>query len=396
MITVAEAKNIIAAHVQPLPTVTIDLQDAAGMRLAADLFSPINLPPFNQSAVDGYAFAYSSWQPGKPLTLKGEIPAGAMPATAIALSMAVRIFTGAMLPIGADTVVMQEKTTVQNGALYIEDEALTAGANVRLQGADIQKGVLALAADTVLQPAAIGFVAGLGIDKVAVQQKPVVHIIVTGNELQQPGTPLTGAKVYESNSYMLRAALQQIGVAVQVICCEDDFNTLSACIVTALQQADIVLLTGGVSVGDYDFVPAAAAAWGGKPFFYKKRQKPGKTPYFCKKDTKLVFGLPGNPSSVLTCFYEYVWYALHLLNYSIRPIQIKQVPLLTPVQKNTTLTHFLKANYDGKTVQPLGAQESYRLSSFATANCLIVIPENVQYMSPGDIAEIHLLPANDF
>jgi molybdopterin molybdotransferase len=392
MITVAEAKKIIATQAQALPLVNLPLSESAGMRLAEHVFSPIDMPPFNQSAVDGYAFAFDSWQATQPLRIHGELPAGAEPLQQLAPGTAIRIFTGAAVPAGADTVVMQEKTTAQNGMLHINDTQLTAGANVRLQGADIQKGTLALPVGTVLQPAAIGFLAGLGITAVPVQQKPVVHIIVTGNELQQPGLPLHGAQVYESNSYMLTAALQQVGLQATITYCDDNPDNLREKMHIALQQADVLLLTGGVSVGDYDFVPTAAAACGVQQLFHKIQQRPGKPFYFGKKENKLVFGLPGNPSSVLTCFYEYVLHALHLLNNSIQTLVVKQAMLAQDMQKNTGLTHFLKANYDGTIVNALGAQESYRLSSFALSNCLLVLPEIDNTFKKGQEVEVHLLP----
>lgn len=394
LITVSEARKIIEENVKPLPAEIIPLQDAAGMLLAENIFSSTDIPPFNQSSVDGYAFSWHGWQTHKHLKIRGEVPAGYNLPVEFEPATAVRIFTGAPVPDGADTVVMQEKTKVVNNTLHIQaDEKLLTGANVRLKGTDIKQGELALEKNTLLSPAAIGFLAGVGIDKVSVYKKPYVSIIVTGDELQQPGEHLGAGQVYESNSFMLLAALQQAGVHAQkIVHCDDTLEDITKELLSALEDADVVLLTGGVSVGDYDFVPQAALACGVNKLFHKIKQRPGKPLFLGKKKHKLVFGLPGNPSSVLTCFYEYVLPALHLLNAGIKSLQVMQAPLAKSFQKQVLLTHFIKAVYDGKTVTPLGAQESYRLSSFAKANCLMVVDEEKNICNEGEMVEIHLLP----
>jgi molybdopterin molybdotransferase len=306
---------------------------------------------------------------------------------------AVRIFTGAPVPAGADTVVMQEKTKVEADQLYIHDEDLLQGANVRPTGSEINEGDLAIAKDSLLMPAAIGFLAGIGITDVVVYPHPSVSIIVTGNELQTPGLPLQKGQVYESNSYSLQAALKQLHIQeVKIYKAEDELLKVKEVLKAALQQSDIIFLTGGVSVGDYDFVAEAAAENGIEKIFHKIRQRPGKPFYFGKKDSKLVFGLPGNPASVLTCFYEYVEPALKKIIKQQTGLQVMKAPLAAAFKKAAGLTHFLKGYYDGKTVKPLHAQESYRLSSFANANCLIKIDEDVTSCEKGEMTEIHLLP----
>ncbi|MFT3679684.1 MAG: molybdopterin molybdotransferase MoeA [Ferruginibacter sp.] len=394
MITVAEAKKIIEENVLPLPAETIRIQDAAGMQLAADVFSATDIPPFNQSSVDGYAFSHKGWEEHKYLKIKGEIPAGYNLPVDYSADTAVRIFTGAPVPAGADTVVMQENTKVINNMLHVEEGLkLLTGSNTRLKGTDIKQGELALEKDSLLSPAAIGFLAGVGIDKVTVYKKPFVTIIVTGDELQQPGEQLSGGQVYESNSYMLLAALQQLDIHAQrIIHCDDTLEQLTKELNAVLPDSDIVLLTGGVSVGDYDFVPQAAEACGVHKLFHKIKQRPGKPLFFGKKRSKLVFGLPGNPSSVLTCFYEYVVPALHLLNNIVKPLEVRKATLSKSFEKPAGLTHFVKAVYDGNSVITLGAQESYRLSSFAKANCLLVIEEDKTVCKEGEVVEIHLLP----
>lgn len=394
MITVEDAKKLIQEQAGPLIPVTETLTQAAGMVLAADIFSTLDIPAFNQSSMDGYAFSFSGWQTHTTLQIAGEMQAGSNETIAFSSEQAIRIFTGAPVPEGADTVVMQEKVTTENGKLIIQDERLSPGGNVRLQGSEIKSGALALAAGTFLSPAAIGFLAGIGITTVEVYRKPIVSIIVTGKELQQPGNPLQYGQVYESNSVTLTAALRQINIRdVKVSLADDDLVILKTILELVMKESDVVLLTGGISVGDYDFVLEAVSQCGVKKIFHRVKQRPGKPLYFGKKNHQLVFGLPGNPSSVLTCFYEYVLPALQKLsNHTNNGLKILQAPLAKSFQKPEGLTHFLKGFYDGEKVRALDAQESYRLSSFARANCLIKIAEETTHCDEQENVEIHLLP----
>lgn len=394
MITVEEAKKIIQEQVSPLKPVPEMLMDASGRVLATDVYATIDIPAFNQSSMDGYAFSFSGWQTRKTLQIAGEIPAGFNNKISFSPERAVRIFTGAAVPEGADTVVMQEKVLVVNGQLKIEDEKLGEGGNVRPKGSEIKAGSLALAAGTMLSPGAIGFLAGIGITKVNACPKPTISIIVTGKELQEPGKELQHGQVYESNSATLKAALKQININdVKIYWADDNLEILKNILLTAMKESDVVLLTGGISVGDYDFVLEAATQCSITKLFHRIKQRPGKPLYFGKKENKLVFGLPGNPSSVLTCFYEYVLPALQKLgNNNKQGLRTLQVPLAKIFEKAAGLTHFLKGYYDGEKVSALDAQESYRLSSYAKANCLIIINEGTTHCGEGENVEIHLLP----
>jgi len=394
MISVQEAKKIIVENVTPLAPLSLPLQKAVGLTLAEDIFASMDIPPFPQSSMDGYAFSFVDWKTKKRLAIAGEVAAGNNESFILAEGNAVRVFTGAAVPAGADTVVMQEKIKAINGELIIEDESLQAGNSVRQKGSEIRAGSLALKRETVLSPAAIGFLAGMVIPEVRVYPNPSISIIVTGDELQQPGKSLRHGQVYESNAFALKAALQQLYITnVDVLYAIDNLRLVATALEKALGQSDVVLLTGGISVGDYDFVLQAANECGVEKLFHKVKQRPGKPLYFGTKNNKLVFGLPGNPSSVLTCFYQYVIPALEKLSNKKPVLEIVRAPLSKPFQKSTALTHFLKGIYDGKTLTPLHAQESYRLSSFATANCLIQIDEEVTACDEGDFVTGYLLPA---
>ncbi|QNA46227.1 molybdopterin molybdotransferase MoeA [Lacibacter sediminis] len=391
MITVTEAKHIISNNVTALKPVTLPLLQARGKVLSTDVFATVDIPAFPQSAMDGYAFAYDDLQ--KELVIEGEMAAGSSSTIELTTGKAIRIFTGAPVPAGADTVVMQEKVKAENGILIIEDDKLQRNSNVRPVGSEIKAGELALPKGSVLTAAAIGFLAGIGVTKVEVIPDPVISILLTGNELQQPGNPLSYGQVYESNSYSLTAALQSLHLPVhRVYKVEDNPEVLTATLQQALDESDLVLLTGGVSVGDYDFVLQAAEKCGVTKQFHKIKQRPGKPLFFGTKDEKLVFGLPGNPSSVITCFYEYVTEALAL--QTKRPLQLKAVQTILAKDciKPIGLSHFQKAYYDGEKVLPLTAQESYKLNSFATANCLLMLEGEKEAYKTNDPVTIHLLP----
>ena len=393
MISVTEAKKIISENVSSLHPVSMSLQDAAGLILANDVYATIDIPAFPQSSMDGYAFSFDGWKEFKKLKVTGEIAAGSNEKFTLAPENAVRIFTGAAVPAGADTVIMQEKTKTQNGELIIEDENVSRGNSVRPKGSEIKAGALALEKENVLSSAAIGFLAGIGITEVNAYPHPSVSIIITGNELQQPGKPLAHGQVYESNSYALKATLQQLQIEnIQILYATDKPEIVATTLQTALQQSDVVLLTGGISVGDYDFVLQSATVCGVEKLFHKIKQRPGKPLYFGRKENKLVFGLPGNPSSVLTCFYQYVIPVLEKLSKRKIGLQSLRVPLEKSFEKNNGLTHFLKGFYDGRSASPLDAQESYRLSSFARANCLIQVDEEITSLKEGDLVDVYLLP----
>jgi molybdopterin molybdotransferase len=390
MISTEEAKQIITGNSSPLPPRTMALEKAAGLITAEDIFAPISIPAFTQSGMDGYALAVESL--GKPISIVGEQAAGTNSQTKVEPGTAILIFTGAVVPDGADTVVVQEKATVINGLLAIEDPLLKKGANVRPVGSEMEKGALALPVGTRLSPAAIGFLAGMGIASVAVIPMPRVSIIVTGNELQTPGTPPEYGKVYESNSYALLAILKQWHITdVAVHHSVDDPNTLTQALNKAAAESDLILMTGGVSVGDYDFTVPVAEKCGIKKIFHKIKQKPGKPLFFGKRENLLFFGLPGNPASVLTCFYEYVLRALEVLTRQKLIPEARRAPLSVNYQKPVGITHYLKGNFDGEQVRLPTGQESYKLNSFALANCLVMIPEPVTHISAGELVEIHLL-----
>lgn len=389
LISVDEARQIISESCRVLHPCDIPLKEASGLVLASNIRAPYDIPAYPQSSMDGYALQFNNdrW----PLKLIGEIAAGSNQGFKLKQGEAVRIFTGAAVPAGADTVIIQEKSREEDGMLKPEDPNLVKGANVRPVGSEIAKGELALPAGALLTPPAIGFLAGMGITQVRVVPLPTVSIIVTGNELQMPGEPLEYGKVYEANSFSLLSALHQIGIEpLALYRSGDDPEQLTEILSNALEQSDVVLMTGGVSVGAYDFTTTAFDLCGVEKVFHKIRQKPGKPILFGIKGEKLVFGLPGNPASVLTCYYQYVLPAFGKLCRRNAALPIQKALLKAHFRKPAGITHFLKGYFDGDLVELLSGQESYKLNSFAKANCLAEIPEQIAELEAGSEVTVHL------
>ncbi|CAN5314645.1 molybdopterin molybdotransferase MoeA [soil metagenome] len=393
--TVTEAYRLISEQNIMLENISVKLAEAYGRILSKDIVAPIALPPFDQSAMDGYAIRFEDLEACKEFNLAGEVAAGDIPFDKVEKGYAVRIFTGAALPSDLDTVIIQEEVTISNGKITFAISNVVAGQNVRITGAQIAEGEIALEKGHILTAGGIGYLGALGVKEVVVTKLPVVEIIVTGNELKMPGEDLLKGQIYESNSVALTSALFSCGISgAKISFASDDLNEIRTKIDRALEQSDILLITGGVSVGDYDFTGKALQEIGVKNIFYKIAQKPGKPLYFGRKDNKLVFGLPGNPASVLSCFYEYVYPVLRKMqglkgNPHLFSVML---PLGEDLKKKPGLTLFLKGQIVKGEVYPLSGQESFILSSFAHANCLIRISAESDGMKQGDLVECHLLP----
>lgn len=374
-------------------TESCPLDIALGRVLAASVNSPSVSPPFDQSAMDGYAFRFQDLKPGKALEIQEMIPAGKTKKVQVKRNCCARIFTGAPMPAGADTVVMQEKVSVVNGLLQILDTQLHKGSNVRYKASHIRnKQQLAQKGQRLTAPL-IAYLASAGVRVVQVLSKPAVGIVVTGDELVKPGENIKHGQVYECNTPALVAALHSVLPAVSITTyrVKDDAAETGKTIDKALRKNQCVLITGGVSVGDFDFVIPSLKKLDVKLVFHKLLQKPGKPVCFGRKADKLVFGLPGNPASVLSCFYTLVLPALSRL-YGARPAVYVSLPLQNDFSRKPGLTQFLKATVLNDQVSILSDQESYKLNSFAAANALVKILPPVAAIPKGDQVDVLLLP----
>lgn len=304
-VTVGRAKELLQSLHIPRKTEHLPLNKAIGKLIAAPILAPMQVPSFDNSGMDGYAFAWED--AGESRKLAQVVQAGSNPDFTLEKGTAVRIFTGAPVPKGADTVVQQEWVTVVGEVIFFEVEKLNQGQNVRKVGSQCKKGELILPAETPITPGTIGLLASLGISEVEVFASPKVSIILTGDEIVELGDSLRPGQIYNSNGPALQSYLTQIGIAdVQILKVKDEEAAVVRVIREAMDSSDVVLLTGGISVGDYDFVKGGLEKNGVKQLFYKVRQRPGKPLFAGKKDEKLIFALPGNPASVLSCFIQYV------------------------------------------------------------------------------------------
>jgi len=388
MIEVTKALEIVAANSSTLSTQKISVRKALGYILAETIYSPISMPPFRQSAMDGYAFIHSRRH---QFDVVGISQAGDHANIKLKENHAVRIFTGAYVPKDADTVVMQEDVMVNGDSILIA-KMPEPFANVRSKGEQINAEDVVFDANTLITPAAIGFLACLGITEITVYKKPKVAILVTGNELVQPGKKLPKGKIYESNSLMLQAALQTIGVnKIKVHTVKDNLKATKKALQSILKKNDIVLISGGISVGDYDFVKEALLKNGVEELFYKINQKPGKPMFFGSKKDTLVFALPGNPASSLTNFYIYVYPAVkNKMGFSNTHLPKIIRKLDSEIVNNTGKTLFLKALYNETSVTILEGQASSMLNSFAIANGLVIVPHDIENIKKG--ASVTILP----
>lgn len=392
MISILEAIQLVKNNSFPLLKSTIKpIEKSGGYKLFLDVFSPLNMPPFRQSAMDGYALCLHD---SLTYQLIGEIKAGDSHQPILKKGEAVRIFTGAPVPDTANAVMMQEKVLVNNSQITLESQ-ININHNIRPLGEQVRKGQLALEKGTKLTPAAIGYLCSLGIQEVSVFKKPNIAIVTTGNELVEAGEALVYGKIYESNSKMLQNALYNLkfyDITIHKV--EDDYNKTLSKLNEVIKENDLVIISGGISVGDYDFVGKALEELKVEALFYKVKQKPGKPLFFGKKEGKIIFALPGNPAAALSCFYIYVYIALQKMmnNNDVELPRIK-AKSLSKFIKQGDRPQFLKAIYNNEEVEILEGQSSAMLQTFALSNAFVYIPEDVSNIEIGDVLEVILLPS---
>ena len=393
MISVEEAKALLYEAIKPLAPIEISLTEALGYVLTQDIYSPVSLPLFDQSSMDGYAIATDDSGDNKSFKVIGEIKAGDGAFYELKAGEAIRIFTGAAVPPSADSVVIQEKVACKDGLILLTED-YKKGAYIRRKGTQIKQGELAMEKGTLLNPACIGLIAAIGIDKVSVFRKPLVSIIATGDEIVAPGNMLKAGEIFESNTFTIQAALQQMRTTINDISMvRDDKLLLKDKIQQGLGSSDLLIIAGGISVGKYDFVLEVLNELNVHTLFYKVLQMPGK-PFFAGTiNGKWVFALPGNPASALVCFYEYVYPAIRLMSgIENAHLTIEKSKLLKDIQKKENRALFIRAKKTELGVLPLEGQDSGMLRSFAEANVLIYVPKDNQCIKEGELVEVHILP----
>ncbi|HSI58212.1 MAG TPA: gephyrin-like molybdotransferase Glp [Ideonella sp.] len=409
---VDEARAAIHAALRPLAeTQAIALSAALGRVLAADVISPIDVPAHDNSAMDGYALNGSELQPGQPVQLRivATVLAGAPLARSMAPGECVRIMTGAVMPDGLDTVVPQELCEASGGLLRIDADVVHAGDNRRLRGEDLARGRAALRAGRRLGPADLGLVASLGLTGVNVFRRLRVAVFSTGNELRSAGEPLGPGCIYDSNRHSLMAAVQRLGLqALDLGLVRDEPAALQAALARASAQADVVLVSGGVSGGDADHTrellnrSGELAFWKvamrpGRPLaFGTLRRAPGNTATLANDRPVWLFALPGNPVAALTAFYVFARDALLLLAGATEPpLASLRARTLAPIRKRAGRSEYLRGvvsrGADGDwQVRLTGPQGSGVLRSMSEANALLLLPQEQGPVAAGDWVEVWL------
>lgn len=397
MLSVADALAAVLDATPVLEDETVALADASGRVLAEPVVSSRAVPAAANSAMDGFAVIGSDVaRPGARLRIVGSIPAGSVRGEALAAGTAVKIFTGSVVPPGADTVVRVEDTTT-DGDVVTVTAAIPPGANVRHAGEDVEIGARVLAAGDVLGPADVGVLASIGCARARVHRRPRVAILSTGAELVEVDEAPGPGQVVNSNAYALAAAVRDAGAEPWVLpLVRDRFEDIQARLAEAA-TADVVLSTGGVSVGEYDFVKEALDAFGVRRAFWKVAQKPGKPLTFGRRDACLFFGLPGNPVSALVCFWVYAWPALRrMAGHVAVHLPLRDAMLGSEIAKRAALTEFVRVRLGetdtGLVATPVRSQSSGVLSGVAQGAGLLVAPAGAERLAAGTVWPVILPP----
>jgi molybdopterin molybdotransferase len=391
---VDKAREAIIACLTPIKdSESVKIRDALGRVLAQDIVPQINVPAHDNSAMDGYAVRFSDLE-AQPLKEVGMALAGRPFAGKLHAGECVRIMTGAVMPAGADTVVIQEVVEKEGNRITIPPGQKKAQ-NVRYAGEDLSQGKAVLRPGQLLRPAELGLIASLGIGEVKVKRRLRVAFFATGDELASIGAPLKEGEVYDSNRYTLHGMLARLGVEIiDMGVVRDDPKELESGFRKAAAVADVVITTGGVSVGEADFVKQLMAKLG-EVLFWKIAMRPGRPMAFGKIGNAFLFGLPGNPVAVMVTFYQFVRDALiHLSGRTGGPLPLLKALAAENLRKVPGRTEYQRGvlfrEHDQWKVRTTGQQGSGVLRSMSEANCFIVIEHERAAVKAGELVSVQL------
>ena len=399
MISIQEALNIVLENIPSPQVEEVKLIDALGKKLAEDIYSPFPSPRFDNSIMDGYAVKWEDCQKEKPLKITGKSRAGISFKGKIKNGEAVAISTGARIPDGADTVIPIEDIEKNENEILIK-KAGNKSQYIRFTGEEYEADKLLVQKDTELSSAQLALIASIGRLSVKVYKSPAVSIITTGNELNKDYGELAEGKIFDSNSIMLAAAIKECrGNLVSSTLVEDDLSSITELLERAEEISDIILFTGGVSVGEFDYVKKAAKECGFKELFWGVKQKPGKPLFFAVKPgshrVKLLFGLPGNPVSAYICFFHYTAHVIYRMSCSELLHKKIYAPSSQKIVNDKDRAQMLRiklVNEDNSLkFKVLNRQDSYMLTSISEADGYIIVEEK-QVIKKDSIAEIFLFP----
>ena len=402
MISVEKAKQIIYEHLPYPGKERVDLAEASGRILAEEVYSPFPMPRFNNSAMDGFAVQARDTKTASrtkpvPLTLTGIVPAGTRGSVTISPGQCAQIMTGATLPPGADAVVKVEDTSGFEHDTSVEIySSVDLGENVRFAGEEIPEGTHLLSVGTRLSAAELGILATFGFAKVMVAPKVRIALLVTGDELQPPGKKLGPGQIYNSNLPVLVELSRRGGTHIVIQrWLPDNQKILKASIQEALEACDLIVTSGGISMGRFDFLRQTMTSLGVQEYIWKVAQKPGKPLYFGTRGDTMVFGLPGNPVSAFIGFMIWVWPALEKMQGK-EPDPFIEVTLAAPFPRDKTKHRFLFGNVqveDGRLVgQPAEKVGSHMLTSSLKANAILMAEPGEGALSTGEKIKTLLLP----
>jgi molybdopterin molybdotransferase len=393
MISEEEALSAVLSKVNALAPNKASLLDSLGRFVTRDLWAQRPLPPFDNSAMDGYAVQAASCQAGRRLRVIGEQPAGLNRGLSLGAGEAIRIFTGAVLPGGADAVIMQEDVT-REGDLITAQSTAEPGEFIRHKGGDLAEGQKILGRGEQVTAQALALLASQGLNEIEVGAQPRVAVVSTGNELAPPGTELKPGQIYESNALMLQALAQRSGATVRLVeHCPDDLGQITAVFGRGLEN-DALIVSGGVSVGEHDLVKPAMSALGAEIDVWRVAIKPGKPFLFGRAGGCFIFGLPGNPVSAFVTFFRFVRPALlRLSGAAEHQLDLRQIParLGAEVENDGDRPHYLRGRLEGEVFTVTGRQESHALFGLSRANALLRVAPHAR-LAAGTTVRVALLP----
>ena len=376
MIELEEARQRILDVISPVQGETIELSKIQGRILAENLIAPINLPTFDNSAMDGFAVRASETATGARLRSIGEVAAGKVFEGEVREGECVRIFTGSPMPSGTNAVVMQEDTLVEGEKVEITD-GVKPFENVRLKGEDVKEGTAIGQSGELLTPGHVSLLGSCGIAEVLVSKQPTIGLLATGNELRESGATLASGEIFESNRQSIARLVENAGGKSHVYpLVSDTLGDTVKALKSAFTECDAVITSGGVSVGEHDYVKEAFEEIGGNLDFWKVRLKPGKPFVFGRLDDRYLYGLPGNPVSAFVTFLVLVRPGLLKMSGAINT-QLPEHPavLAASLVNQGNRRHFMRVFVDAKgQAYPVGMQASHAVSPLAKANGLIDVP----------------------
>ncbi len=394
LIPIPDAISMIFQNLHTLSSEEINIEYAMGRVLAEDVISDIDMPPFDKSAVDGYAVKIKD-TPGI-LPISETIQAGDIPKDPLEDGKAAFVMTGAPIPEGTEAVVMREHTKEAADKVEILSKPKP-GANIAYKGEDIKKGEIVIRKGKIISIATVSLLATLGIRKVKVSELPNVAVMVTGSELVEPGErPIKGGYIYNANGYSLQAACRDIGIEPHYLgIVKDDLESIVNAL-KSVEKSDIILISGGVSMGEYDYVKEAVIKSGGEVVFHKVAIKPGKPFLFAKKGKQLIFGMPGNPVSVMVGFWKFIRPTIYKMQGADEVFPTRVPAYFKGIyKKKSDRPHYisvkLKKEGDKLLAAYIKSNGSADVPAFEKGDGMIEVPKDTTLLEDGERVEVMLL-----